>query len=204
MPGITYDIGDLEQLAEDIGVWSTKHFGHTLPTHSPRPWSLLRASAGMTEEIGELLEQLNFTYQKDLAEIEDALADICVYALDFMYKNEMTVQDTLLHDKEPCQWESAYIKTIPQGEAVVGVLASGLVIFNARLAHHTLKSSQRIRKHENHQEGMRLNMCHVWRLCYRIAKHYDRDLNQLVKKVAEKVLKRDWTKNPETAHEDKG
>lgn len=207
MSGMTWAVEQLENYRKAVGEWSLNNFSGSLPkVDDPVPWSLLRCAAGMTEEVGELLEQIEMdtVHPRIEDEVEDALGDICIYALDFLAKSGVAFQDMITADLEQNAWEKAYITAQADDyDSAVEVLTTGLVIVNARLTHHTLKNSQGIRKQENHPEKMKHYMCHVWRLCYRIAEHYRWNLNWIVERTAKKVLKRDWTKNPDTAHEDK-
>jgi NTP pyrophosphatase (non-canonical NTP hydrolase) len=194
----------LDNYRKAVGAWSLNNLGNTLPkVDDPTPWSLLRCVAGMTEEIGELLDQIETAtvHPRNEDEIYDALGDICIYALDFLDKYDMSFQHMITTDLNQNRWEHAYFKVLPDDYAV-DALTTGLVIVNARLTHHVLKHSQGIRKHENHLEQMKLYMCHIWRLCYRIAEHYRWNLNFIVERTALKVLGRDWVNNPDHAHED--
>lgn len=199
MAGIVYETGDLEELRTKIGEWATRNFGSSLPEKNTKLWSMLRTLSGMSEELSELIEASPgcTTAPKDVYEALDSVADLCIYSLDFMYRAEMTVQDTLLHDKEPNRWEQDAI----EAEYPYPTLHEGLAVLIGKLHHHTRCSTKGIREHENHLEQMKVTMCHVWRLCYRLAALLgDTDLSILVKEVAAKVLQRDWVQNPEDAH----
>lgn len=199
MAGITYETGDLEELRVKVGEWAARNFGSTLPKENTRLWGMMRCLSGMSEELSEFIEDSPgcTSTPTHLDKALDAIADICIYSLDFMFRAEMKVQDVLMRDKCPSRWErDSYVVDQPYP-----TIHEGLAVLIGKMHHHTRCSSKGIREHENHFEQLEICLCHVWRLCYRLCNLFGKkDLNVLVKEVAEEVLKRDWVKNPEDAH----
>ena len=198
MTGISYESGKLEALKLAVGSWSELNFSSTLPDKNPKIWQMLRCSAGIAEELGELVEQLDpsTVHTVDLAEARDAIADMCIFAMDLLYNAHFKMQDVLLKDTTPSKWEVEYLRE----RAEVDPLLMGLTYMVGSLNHHVLKECQQIRNKENHFEGIAQCMCHIWRLCSRLCHHLKADINVLVEEVATKVLKRDWAKEPDDAH----
>lgn len=204
MTGITYETGNLDALRVRVGTWAARNFGNTLPAENPQAYGMLRCAAGMAEELSELIESgwgLT-TAPSNREEFFDAIADICVYALDFCYTARMSMQDVLLHDKEMNRWEKHFIAMSDLQQPANNVLTEGLAVLIGKLCHSSLKMCQDIRRTEDHQENIKMSMCHVWRCCYRLSSWMGRDLNTLVHEVASKVVQRDWVKNKDTAHEE--
>lgn len=201
MSGITFETGNLEALRVKVGEWSTRNFGNTRPKENTQAYGMLRCAAGMAEELAEMLDcgYGLTTSPLDQEEYLDGIADICVYALDFCFTADLNMQDVLLYDLEMNRWEKEFIKD-PQRPSVP-ILHEGLSYLIGKLCHSSLKLTQKIRKGEDHFEAAKLNMCHVWRICYRLSAWAGKDLNLLVHEVAYKVLQRDWVNNPDHAHE---
>lgn len=197
MSGITYHIGDLESLRKQFGPWYERNSPVPDGDTDKRLRQMMRMSMGMSEELGELVDA---NYDQDVNEGLDAIADIAIYSLSFMWFAKLEVQEVLLFGKQTSRYEAG-----PHADPVVEEqrLMDGLTYFIGRLSHHTLKEEQSIRKNEDHWHGMRFCLCYIWKLMYRLSERsFARDLNELVKAVASEVLKRDWQKNPDTAHED--
>lgn len=202
MSGITYNVGDLEELRTRVGSWADKNF--PVPdgdTNKQLRW-MLRECCGMSEELAALVVASDDDIND---EVLDAVADIAIYSLSFMWHASFRVQEVLLFDKEPCRFESSWMYVKQDFRSFrIDCLIVGLAYHIGRLSHHVLKTDQNIRKHENHWEQMRLHVCHIWRLLYRLTSgHYSRDLSGLVVEVGERVLDRDWIEYPDTAHENK-
>jgi NTP pyrophosphatase (non-canonical NTP hydrolase) len=200
---ITYDCGELEELRKKVGEWAARNFGSTLPENDRVVYGMLRCAAGMSEELSELIESNDQTTPcpKDMNEAKDAIADICIYALDFCYTAEIQMQEMLLNDREPSRWEKEFLKLNVEGVESIIVVHVGLAVVLGKIQHSVLKMSQGIRLQENHMDQIVTHMCHVWRLCYRLADFWRSNLNELVKTTAEKVIQRDWIANPDDAHE---
>lgn len=211
---IVYDCGDLEGLRFDVGTWASRNFGHTLPEKDRKIYGMLRCASGMDEELSELIENSDqlTPCPFDREESLDAIADICIYALDFLYTASITMQTVLLYDREQSRWEKEFMRATTDTEGIselvdsnpnapVCIIHVGLAVLLGKLQHSVLKKSQKIRGKEDHMEQIMLHMCHVWRLCYRLSAFWKKDLNELVKETAAHVLKRDWIANPDHAHE---
>ena len=206
MSGIIYELGGLEKLRVSVGAWAAKNFGNTLPEENTRAYGMLRCVAGMAEELSETI---NSGYglvhmPQDREAYLDGIADICIYALDFCSIAGLGMRDVLLHSREPSRWEKrhlALLRGIGRPQECVPILHEGLFVFIGELAHSSLKICRGIRKTEDHDEKIKMSMCHVWRCCSRLSSRTSTDLNKLVRKVAKKVLRRDWIKSPDKAHE---
>jgi hypothetical protein len=205
MTGITYSVGNMEELRTKVGEWAKRNFSDTIPKENPQAYGMLRCTAGMAEELSEMIESGYglTTTPTDQEEYLDAIADICVYALDFCFTAGLPMQDVLLHDKETNRWEKRHIQMMAEGHQreSIPVLHEGLTVLIGKLAHSCLKMTQDIRRKEDHWENIRMSMCHVWRCCYRVSAWAGKDLNELVHEVAYKVIQRDWKKNRDNAHE---
>jgi hypothetical protein len=204
MTGITYEVGNLEEIRNKVGEWAKKNFGDTLPKENPKAYGMLRCCAGMIEEYSEIILKGGWGLTPgpvNQGEYLDAIADICVYALDFCYTAGLTMQDVLLHDKEPNRWEKQFIALSDNMQPANQVLHEGISVLIGGLSHSSLKLCQDIRRRENHEELIRQSMCHLWRCCYRLSMWMGRDLNELVHEVAYKVIMRDWVKHKDDAHE---
>lgn len=207
MVDVYFDLPLLEDLRVSVGEWARKNFGHTLPKENRQIYGMLRCAAGMTEEIGELIEGgLGLTIcPTDVDAKLDAVSDICIFALDFMFMAGLAVEDVLVRERSN-RWERQYQLMLEAGQPATPVLHEGLSVLIGALMHHVLKKSQGIRNKEDHDQGIRTNMLHIWRLCYVMAHHLskgDEDLNDVVAFTAKKVLARDWVENPDGAHEEK-
>lgn len=89
----------LKQKQDEILEWSTRNFGEV-----PNSQIQLRISSflGMVEEIGELAHALlkmaqgiRGTKEEHLAEIEDSIADLMVFLLDFCGRNDINAEKLL-------------------------------------------------------------------------------------------------------------
>lgn len=208
MNAITYETGNLENLRKQLGEWARKNFGDTLPSERTKEYGMLRCLAGMSEELSEFIKETDMTQTRpstDQILALDAIADICVYALDFMYTAELTIQDVLLHDRDPSGWEKKFISAMASMDAgpevAVNAAHIGLAYCIGQLNHAVLKMCQDIRRDEPHWDHIRSHMCHVWRLCYRLANYYGKNLNPLMHETVGKVTQRDWQKDRDHAHE---
>lgn len=201
MSGITFETGNLEELRVKVGTWANRNFGHTWPSENTQAWHLAQLAGGMAEELSELIESGYglTTTPTDHEEYLDAIADICIWALDFCFTAGFGMQDMLLLDKEMNRWEKEFLRD-PQRPSVP-ILHEGLCVLIGKICHDAIKLTQQIRRTEDHFGEMKLNMCHVWRICYRLSTWAGMDLNELVHKTASNVLRRDWKTNPDTAHE---
>jgi hypothetical protein len=204
MTGITYSVGNMEELRTKVGEWAKRNFGDTLPKENPKAYGMLRCCAGMAEESAEIVMKGGWGMTPgptDKNEYLDAIADICVYALDFCFTAELRMQDVLLHDKEANRWEKQFTALSTNQQPANCVLHEGITTMIGLLCHSSLKMCQDIRRTEDHQENILKSMCHLWRCCYRLSEWMGKDLNELVHEVAYKVVQRDWKKHKDNAHE---
>lgn len=204
MTGITFETGNLEEIRVRVGTWAAENFGDTLPKENPQAYGMLRCCTGMAEEYAEIILKGGWGLTPgptDKDEYFDAIADICVYALDFCYTAKLPMQDVLLHDKEPNRWEKQFIALSDNRQPANHILHEGISVLIGKLCHSSLKMCQDIRRTEDHKENILSSMCHLWRCCYRLSGWMGRDLNELVHEVAYKVIQRDWKKHKDNAHE---
>jgi hypothetical protein len=161
-----------DELAEQVGAWSQKNFGDQLP-HRP----LL----GIVEELSELDDAL---HDFDVEQTEDAIADAIIYMADYHHRRGWKFSAT---------WKGRHLVTP----------ASGMTTYLVRsLAHSHLKSEQNIRGGSAVQDEKVKEACSA-ALGYleRVAAFMDQDLCAVIQKTWEVVSKRDWTKNPNNAHQ---
>lgn len=183
---VAFDVDALEELRLKVGMWSGRNFGHTLPEHNPRTYAMLRNVAGMVEELGEVLEATG------MEDALDAVADLCIFSLDYLWNASIVVPSVL-----PRHVETGCV--VPLAKHLS--LFSTMTICIGRIGHFTLKRSQQIRSQETELDSVRPWIRLLWVSCARYVKWwYSADLSQLVKDTAEKVLQRDWLAHPNTAH----
>lgn len=197
----------LEELRNAIGKWSARNFGET--TDENRGHMLLRCACGITEELGELQEGIEASEREESADdIFDAVGDICIYALDFMYKAGLSAQDVFSIDEKPTPQELEYLKSSVLLEAGIpssffsnecDELMRGLTIQVGRLSHATLKTDQGIRGKEDRRGGMIKALHHIFKLLYFFCRHFDKDTHNVITDTASRVLQRDWVKSPDSA-----
>lgn len=203
MKGITFETRNLEELRVRVGTWAAENFSSTWPSENTKAWHLVQLAAGMAEEHAELILKGGWGLTPgpvDEAEYLDAIADICIWALDFCYTADMQMQDMLLYDKEPNRWEKQFVALSDNKQPANCVLHEGIAVLIGNLCHSAVKLTQGIRRTENHNEKFLQSMCHLWRCCYRLSEWMGKDLNALVHETALKVVQRDWTKFPDSAH----
>lgn len=204
MSGITFNIGELEDLKMQVGQWAARNFAHTLPTKNTTIYGLMRCTTGMVEELGELLEQTDDTTirpEMDMSEVSDAIADILIYSLDFMFTANFMVASTLAADVSPSRWEVAFDHSqMMPNERDLTIITNGLAYTLGRLSHHVLKQCQGIRKKEDHWHQMQVMTCRIWRLCFVLCSSLGIDFHDLVRNTVDRVTKRDWVQNPDEAH----
>ncbi len=172
---------DFDSIQAEQAVWSVKNFGEQ-PAYRPM--------LGIIEELCELDEADN---SEDEAEVEDALGDVAIYMLDYCGKRQWRMQE--LWDARACpEWLGEYT----MAEYGMPYLSG----FIKNLAHSQLKGEQNIRGGvEKHDAVLKSTLSSVLWLLDELAKHYNKDFQSILAGVWEKVSKRDWTKNPNTAHE---
>ena len=197
---VVFEVGNLEVLRERVGGWAEVNFGHSLPKENTESWRLVQIAAGMAEEFSELVLEGGYGLTPGLRDKDkyfDAIADICIWSLDFCWTAGLTMEEVLLHDQKPNRWEVEFANLdnyLPNP-----VLHEGIAVFIGKLSHSAVKMSQDIRRNEEHRKSMVESTCHLWRCCYKLSKWMGMDLNQLVHKVAWEVVMRNWVKYPDDA-----
>jgi len=190
---VSYDYALLETLRTSVGEWSKEHFDRSLPPDGSS-FGMLRCAAGMAEELSELI------CGRDKQEYLDAVADICIYGLDLCYRAGFGMRDMLTCDDETSIWENHGSPFL--SSTVLQVQITNLSVHIGKICHGCLKRSQGIRGTEDHLADIKINMKHVWGLCRSVCAGVGEDLNRVVYNTACSVIKRDWTKNPDGAHEE--
>lgn len=161
----------IEMQAEQVA-WSKKNFGEQ-PAYRP----LL----GMIEELCELQEAWD---RKDKPEIVDAIGDVGIYMLDYCGKRGWSMQEL---------WDF-------QQEA--GGVYWHLVPYIRQLAHHQLKGEQGIRGGSAAHDVELVRTLRQTLGCLNvIAEAVSTSFPVVINEVWAKVRLRDWTKNPNNAHE---
>jgi NTP pyrophosphatase (non-canonical NTP hydrolase) len=201
MPGLLFNVGELEDWKTKIGEWARQFKNPILGSKEDLDGrQRLRQVMGIVEEYGELMDAYTGS-TNDKKEIMDAVADIIIYSLDLCYGCQFKVVEIVNYDTMPTVFEATFLDNInDQACPAADHLMEGMAIVIGRLAHATLKWDQNIRMNENHPEKMQWALCHIWRMLYRFCTYNDVEFNTLVVQTAEKVTRRDWIKSPDTAH----
>lgn len=170
---------------DECAVWATANY----PRSNGKPY---HPKIGITEELGELAEAIE---KKDRDKALDAVADVAIYALDFMSKEGLwracdvfaLALDSSKNDAVDLDEESSVFLQ--------------LMKLNGRLSHHWLKRDQGIRKNEDHVAGMRDALVGILSLCWDVhddvreveTQTYPETIHRVWQRV---VSKRNWIKNP--------
>lgn len=178
----------INQIQREMIGWQNRNFPGR-PTWQPL--------VGLVEEVGELGLAIK---QRDEKEIVDAIGDIMIYMTDLC--NGMGV------DLDQEWGDATSFRFIWRNEDQIQGVQSlvryhqEIVIHTGRLCHAFLKDSQGIRMHENHRKAARVAMTRIM--------HYLDDMTMdleekssvegITDHVWDKVSKRDWQKNRDTAH----
>lgn len=203
MPGLLFNVGELEDWKNRIGTWAQQF-------KKPEPGSKedlegrqrLRQVMGIVEEFGELIDAYTGGQEDANKEIMDAVADIMIYSLDLCHGCGFKVHEIVCQDTLPTVFEATFLDNMNDTHCpAADHLMDGLAIVIGRMAHAVLKWDQQIRMSENHQEKIQWCLCHIWRMLYRFTTYNDVEFNALVVSTAEKVTRRDWRANPNDAHE---
>jgi hypothetical protein len=173
-----------------IAAWQARNFGETVVWHT---------ALGAGEEGGELADCLlnpDFFSPDNLGDAMDALADITIFVMSFSTAHDLDFH-TLWRGTDP-------LVVVPRKTAQESAVAGGLHVIRAigKLEHAVLKRAQRIRGFDDdfkYQQFVALAIGKVGRACEHLAWLSGRKYEALVAEVAEKVLMRDWRKNPVTA-----
>jgi hypothetical protein len=163
-----------DELCREVGAWSQKNFGDQLP-HRPM--------IGIVEELCELDEGLE---EKDPAKTIDAMGGVVIYMADYHYRRGWSLGET---------W---------QGRPTQQIVPDGKIIskFIRLLCHSHLKSEQNIRGGSaKHDAKMKDTCSGVLAYLEHLGVFMDRDVCGIIQETWETVSKRDWTKNPNNAHE---
>jgi|ERR1035437_5371297 NTP pyrophosphatase (non-canonical NTP hydrolase) len=89
----------LRKTQAEIGEWSNRNFGNVPNSQIPYRIS---SFLGMVEEVGEIAHSLlkltqgiRGSQEKHVADIEDGIADLLVFTLDFCSRNNMDAESLL-------------------------------------------------------------------------------------------------------------
>lgn len=165
---------DFIEMQAEQTAWSEKNFGKQ-PAYRPM--------LGMIEELCELQQAWD---RKDKPEIIDAIGDVGIYMLDYCGKRGWSLDEVWARAQHGVNVET-YWNVIPS------IL---------KLAHHQLKGEQNIRGGTaHHDEQLRLQLAVVLHQLEFMAESVGSDFPAIINGVWAKVRLRDWTKNPNTAHE---
>ncbi len=159
------------ELRDEVGVWSQKNFGTQL-SHRP--------AMGIVEELCELEEAMG---ELDVAKTLDAVGDVTIYMADYFYRRGWDFGE-VWQDRAPAgpYW---------QVRSMIGLLC-----------HSHLKGEQNIRGGtEKHDRALKEVCGRVLRHLDAVCMFMDQDYIGVVQGIWAVVSTRDWTKNPNTAHE---
>lgn len=165
---------DWDELQSDVVAWATKNFGDN-PIWQPM--------LGLVEEVGEYFVAINNGGSR--SEMEDALGDQCVYALNLCEKAGISFSEDIATKEDR--------KYIKPDELLVALALSSRAI---------LKNAQGIRNFtwETRRDYLRLHLgfWYQW-ACWEAISHSMPSLLTITRQVWAEVRKRDWVKNPGTA-----
>ena len=169
----------LAQLQEEMKPWVLHNFGER-PTSQP-----LR---GIVEEIGELSAAF---YESDEAATQDGIADCLIFMTDYCNGRGYSMNDVVASARvadESFVWGGD-----------VRDDAKGLLEILGKLCHHDLKKEQGIRKGEDHDKQIlvQLGLLHLFLEVLCATKGWP-SVNELVEKTWASVKLRDWKKNAVT------
>lgn len=165
------------KLQAEVGAWSQKNFG------DQPAW---RPAMGMVEELCELSEKVE---DLDLSETLDAIGDTAIYMADYFHRRGWDLGET---------WRTRYVNPrVYEGPNMGRTLA-----LIKDVCHSHLKGDQGIRGGaEKHDTIMRQTCAAALIFIQDTAGLLDRDILEVITNVWDTVSKRDWTKNPNNAHE---
>jgi len=188
----------LTEVQERLYAWQVRNFPVVEKT-------ALHCCLGVVEELGEMRqawEKLaavlvaspaapSDSYQADWecrkaqneAEVKDAIGDVAVYLMNLCSAKSWNIgsviYEHLSSDKAPRQ--------------------EHISIAIGRLAHAILKADQGIRKNEDLEAIAKDAIFEIWNFLAAFCEDYEWRFENIVSEVAERILQRDWIKNPETA-----
>src|SRR5262245_24600188 len=167
-----------DELVEQVGVWSRKNFG------DQPAW---RPVMGMVEELCELTEKFETL---DLVETLDAIGDTAIYMADYFHRRGWKMGEL---------WRDRHI--LPDGSDAQPMLSRVISLIRG-LCHSHLKGDQGIRGGSGkHDFVMQMTCKDVLILLEEASALLDRDVIHVIQEVWEVVGRRDWTENPNNAHE---
>jgi len=147
---------------------------HNFPGRSP--WMPL---VGLGEELGELAGA------ESKAEVNDAIADCGIYLADYCNGMGYNLNSFYLTD----------------GADRATVSFSKALIYYGKLCHSHLKQVQRIRMHEDHKgEAVKA----IKSILHFLSSFCETPLDELTYSIWQSVRQRDWQKDPNTSHVQKG
>lgn len=163
----------LNQIQEEIKVWSLKNFGQQDP---------VLPLLGIIEELGEL----NIAWRKDDTEIIiDSIGDTIIYMMDFCGRMNYNLEEITIHAAE------RHPPNRTEDISVVAILGN--------LCHGYLKSKQNIRTNENHDKTIKNALGDIFFSLAIISQRNENipSLAECLNSTWDKVSKRDWTQNKE-------
>lgn len=181
----------LSVLQDRVRAWSLKNFGNQRAKHGQLQGNDLHGLApllGMCEEYGELELALE---TKNEEGVVDAIGDIGIYFLDYTGRTNVAIN--MITAAVTPRWVVAHRVQSPPA-----LIRRGIAF--VQRAH--LKQAQGIRgfdKVETFTELQCTGLAMILTGLYALAADFGLDFEEVVGKVAETVLARDWVANPTTA-----
>jgi hypothetical protein len=163
-------------LQSQVGIWSQYNFGNQLP-HRP--------AMGLIEELMELSASLqNLEHEGVL----DAIGDVTIYMADYCYRRGWDLAELWRKNDEPGLLDDGNVADAPS-------------LLCRMLSHAHLKGEQNIRGGGDEQSRRMKKACSgtLWYLS-KVCAFLNEDLITVVGGIWDEVKKRDWKKNPNTAH----
>lgn len=176
------ETGNLRDLQREVSEWSQKNFGE-VPAWMP----LL----GVCEELGELTAAYA-EWDTQLDEVADAAADTVVFLANFCGR----------YDASLSKCAETYGYNMATTADCDFVTIADLMAFVGKTQHHFLKQAQGIRNQENHRFEIMVCVGRIYNAVSAVCDYLGMDLIEETQKTWTEVQKRDWKKNPETAHLD--
>lgn len=179
---------NLSQIQAEQMEWSVRNFGQQ-PAHRPM--------LGIIEELCELDEALLLHEDTEESQkpVLDAIGDVAIYMLDYCGKRGWNLQDFREHQRPSDNFEDFTFGDNADGFPPV-------TPFIRKLSHSQLKGEQNIRGGlAKHDEVLQSVFCEMLWFLDEVSTYLNKDFLDIVKEVWGKVQQRDWTKNPDTAHE---
>ena len=151
----------------------------------------VRMTLGIVEENGELAEAIE---KNDLAEIKNAVADICVFSMQLASFENIDWEENLDYKDD-----STRITEDPK------TVTSNIVIPLGSLSHHILKREQGLGNPEDHLEHIKEGIKSIGHYCIHMAKKYGFNWRENFIEVVEgEVLKRNRKEREQKYIDSKG